>query len=92
MSVPIINGIIYIIQTITNIYILLIVFNVFLPYFLSPTNRFREVVDNLVNPLLNLLRRYIPPIGRIDFTPVVLVILVQLVNYLLVGLIASLIK
>lgn len=91
MSV-VINGIITIIQMVSNVFILLIVFSVFMPYFFSPTNRFREFVDRIVDPFLSLLRRYIPPIGRIDFSPVVLVILVQLVTYLLVSLITSLVK
>jgi uncharacterized protein YggT (Ycf19 family) len=65
---------------------------VFLPYFLSPTNKFRDIVDRIVNPFLVLLRRYIPPLGRFDFTPVILVILVQLVTILLAGLLANLIK
>jgi YggT family protein len=91
MSLFVINGIINIIQMISSIFILLVVFNVFLPYFLSPANRFREIVDRIVNPFLILLRRYIPPIGRFDFTPVILVILVQLVTYLLTSLLASLV-
>jgi uncharacterized protein YggT (Ycf19 family) len=65
---------------------------VFLPYFLSPTNKFRDIVDRIVNPFLVLLRRYVPPLGRFDFTPVILVILVQLVTILLAGLLANLIK
>jgi YggT family protein len=92
MSIFVINGIISIIHTISNIFILLVIFSVFLPYFLSPTNKFREIVDRIVNPFLVLLRRYIPPLGRFDFTPVILVILVQLVTILLTGLLANLIK
>jgi YggT family protein len=91
MSIFVINGIINIIQMISSIFILLVVFSVFLPYFLSPTNKFREIVDRIVNPFLILLRRYIPPIGRFDFSPVILVILVQLVTYLLTSLLASLV-
>lgn len=86
----ILNIVIRIIQTVSNLYILLIVLNVFLPYFLTSTNRFREIVDQLVQPLLTLIRRYVPPIGRFDFSPVILVILVQLITYLLVNLLASL--
>jgi YggT family protein len=92
MSIFVINGIISIIQTISNIFILLVIFSVFLPYFLSPTNKFREFVDRIVNPFFILLRRYIPPLGRFDFTPVILVILVQLITILLTGLLANLIK
>jgi uncharacterized protein YggT (Ycf19 family) len=87
----IIGGIIYVIQAASQIFILLIIFNVFLPYFLPITNRFREIVDNIVNPFLRLIQRYVPPIGRFDFSPVILVILVQLVTWLLRVLLLKLI-
>lgn len=92
MSVIVLRVIVNVLQTASNIYVLLVIFNVFLPYFVSPDNPFRRVIDSLVNPLLNLLRRYVPPIGRFDFTPVVLVILVQLVTYLLIALLANLVR
>ena len=92
MTLMIIQGIINILQAVSQIFILLIVFNVFLPYFLPPTNRFREIVDRIVNPFLSLIQKYIPPIGRFDFSPVILVILVQLVTYVLTVLLSNLIK
>ncbi len=91
MSVFIVNGLIQVLQAATNIFILLVIFNVFLPYFLPPTNRFREIVDRIVTPFLRLIQKYVPPIGRFDFSPVVLVILVQLVAYLLTSLLHSLV-
>jgi uncharacterized protein YggT (Ycf19 family) len=91
MSVFIVNSLIQVLQAATNIFILLVIFNVFLPYFLPPTNRFREIVDRIVTPFLLLIQKYVPPIGRFDFSPVVLVILVQLVAYLLTSLLHSLV-
>ncbi len=73
----------YVIQAVSQIFILLVILNVFLPYFLPITNRFREIVDNIVNPFLRIIQRYVPPIGRFDFSPVILVILVQVVTWLL---------
>jgi uncharacterized protein YggT (Ycf19 family) len=87
----IIGGIIYVLQAASQIFILLIILNVFLPYFLPITNRFREIVDNIVNPFLRIIQRYVPPIGRFDFSPVILVILVQLVTWLLRVLLLKLI-
>lgn len=87
----IIGGIIYILQAASQLFILLIILNVFMPYFLPVTNRFREIVDNIVNPFLRIIQRYVPPIGRFDFSPVILVILVQLVTWLLRVLLLKLI-
>jgi uncharacterized protein YggT (Ycf19 family) len=87
----IIGGIIYVLQATSQIFILLIILNVFMPYFLPVTNRFREIVDNIVNPFLRIIQRYVPPIGRFDFSPVILVILVQLVTWLLRVLLLKLI-
>jgi uncharacterized protein YggT (Ycf19 family) len=83
MASMIIAGIINILDAASQIFILLILLNVFLPYFLPVTNRFREIVDNIVNPFLRMIQRYVPPIGRFDFSPVILVILVQVVMWLL---------
>jgi uncharacterized protein YggT (Ycf19 family) len=83
MASMIITGIINIVDAASQIFILLILLNVFLPYFLPVTNRIREIVDNIVNPFLRVIQRYVPPIGRFDFSPVILVILVQVVMWLL---------
>ena len=91
MASMIITVIINILEVASQIFILLVLFNVFLPYFLPVTNRFREMVDNIVNPFLRLIQRYVPPIGRFDFSPVILVILVQVVMWLLRVLLVRLI-
>lgn len=91
MASMIITVIINILDAASQIFILLVLFNVFLPYFLPVTNRFREIVDNIVNPFLRLIQRYVPPIGRFDFSPVILVILVQVVMWLLKFLLLRLI-
>lgn len=82
--------IIWLIDKVATIYLLLILLNVFLPYFVPSTNRIRMLADQLVEPLLALIRRYIPLIGRFDISPVILVILVQLVSSLLIRLLSGL--
>jgi YggT family protein len=37
-------------------------------------NRVYEVLERLVNPLLNPIRRHIPILGGIDFSPLVLIL------------------
>ncbi len=60
--------------------VLLILVQVVLSYVLSPFHPFRQQVDRLVEPLLTPIRRVIPPVGMFDFSPLVLLILVQIVG------------
>lgn len=57
-------------------------------FFLPPDNPLRQKLDRLVNPFLNPIRKVLPTIGNFDFSPVILIILLQVVEYLLLRLIA----
>jgi YggT family protein len=49
----------------------------------SPTNRLAIILYQLTEPFLAPLRRIIPRVGMFDFTPVVAIILLQLLVRLL---------
>lgn len=68
---------------------ILVIVDVLISYFMSPYHQFRMALDRLVEPLLSPIRRIIPPIQMIDFSPIVLLILLQLVETLLVNILAS---
>jgi YggT family protein len=46
---------------------------------INPYTPAAPVLDSLTRPFLRPLRRYVPPIGSFDLTPLVLVVLVQVV-------------
>ena len=69
-----------------QLYTLIVVIDVVLSYFMSPYGSVRQMLDRLVNPLLNPLRRIIPPISGLDFSPFVLIILLQLLAMLIQSL------
>ncbi|MBA7683775.1 hypothetical protein ES703_92160 [subsurface metagenome] len=48
-----------------------------------PTNMLVVILYRLTEPFLAPLRRIIPRVGRFDFTPVVAIILIQVIYYLL---------
>ncbi len=48
-----------------------------------PTNRLAIILYQITEPLLAPLRRIIPRVGMFDFTPLVAIILLQLICYLL---------
>lgn len=72
-----------IIHTILRVYTFVVIIKVILSYFLSPYHPVREAIDRLVDPLLDPIRRNIPPIGMFDFSPLILIILIQVVDSLL---------
>jgi len=82
--------IVQIINMLAQFITLLVIAQVVLSYFMSPFHPVRQVVDRVVEPLLAPIRRIMPQTGMLDFSPMVLIILVQIVARLLVGLLISL--
>jgi YggT family protein len=74
------------IQTLSNIIILVVLIDIVLSYFMDPLHPVRRTLDGIVEPMLSPIRRLIPPVGGFDFSPVVLVVLIKLVERILVQL------
>lgn len=60
--------------------------DIIVSYFLSPYHPVRRALDSIVQPMLAPIRRYLPPVGMFDFSPLVLIILIQLVETVLIRL------
>jgi YggT family protein len=60
-----------------------VIIHVILGYFLNPYHPAREFTSRLFEPLLDPIRRILPQMGMLDFSPIVLIILVQLIETLL---------
>lgn len=69
---------------------LLLIAYVVLSYFMDPYHPVRNTVNRLVNPILNPIRRLLPQTGMMDFSPIVAIILVQILEYILTRLLISL--
>lgn len=80
---------IWLVVTAVQILTLLVFAKVILSYFMSPYHPVRETIDRIVEPMLAPLRRIVPPLGMLDFTPFVFIILLQLVRSVLLNLIRS---
>ena len=52
----------------------------------GPTNMLANIVYQVTEPILAPLRRIIPKVGPLDFTPLVAVILLQLIIFILARL------
>jgi len=74
----------YFIRLLCEVLTLAIIFRAILSWFSPrPTNILAVILYRVTEPLLAPLRRIIPRIGMIDFTPMVAIILLQLIKYLL---------
>lgn len=74
-----------IINILSNIIYLLVIAYVILSYFMSPFHPVRQLINRLVDPMLNPIRRVLPQTGMIDFSPMVLIILIWILGRILVG-------
>lgn len=72
-----------IINVTENIIFVLVLLKIVLSYFMDPFHPFRRSVDQLVDPLLDPIRKVLPTIGYFDFSPVVLIILVNIIASIL---------
>lgn len=43
-------------------------------------------IDTLVSPYINLFRRFLPPFGGIDFSPILAVVVLQLIERFVFGM------
>ncbi len=69
----------------SQVVILIVLAHIILSYFMDPYHPVRAFVDRMVEPLLAPIRRVVPLVGMIDFSPAILLILVQLISGFLVN-------
>jgi YggT family protein len=81
--------IIRIINFIVQLITLLVIVKVFLSYFMSPYHPLRLNFDRIIEPLLGPIRRIIPPVGMLDLSPIVLIIVIQLLGRIIVSILIS---
>jgi YggT family protein len=81
---------IILINTVQQILVVLVIVSVILSYFMDPYHPVRRGVDNIVQPLLNPIRRVVPLVGMFDFSPLILILLLQFAGRILIALVASL--
>ena len=63
---------------------------VVLSYFMSPYHPIRITLSRIIEPLLTPIRKILPSTGAIDFSPFVLLILIQVVEFILLRVAFSL--
>jgi len=77
------------IRSISQLLVLLVIVSVILSYFMDPYHPIRRAIDSVVEPLLAPIRRIVPLIGMLDFSPLILIILIQVVSNLIIRFLIS---
>ncbi|HLA08154.1 MAG TPA: YggT family protein [Anaerolineales bacterium] len=81
---------ILIVSTLSQILVLLVFVSVILSYFMDPYHPIRRGIDNIVEPMLTPIRRIVPLVGMLDFSPLVLILLIQFAARIFIALLVSL--
>jgi YggT family protein len=66
-----------------RIIMLVVITDVVLTYFMDPLHPVRKALDRVVEPLLAPIRKRMPNTGSIDYSPVVLVLGLLVLNMLI---------
>jgi len=79
-----------IVNTTISILTLLVFIYSLLSFFLDPYHPIRVTLGRIIEPLLLPIRKIVPPISGLDFSPLILMILLQVVGSVLVGILRRL--
>jgi len=74
------------ISVLANAIVVLVIVQVALSYFMSPFHPVRRTIDRIVEPMLAPIRKVVPLMGMFDFSPLILIILVQVLATVLINL------
>ena len=72
------------ISALAQLLILLVIVSVILSYFMDPYHPVRRSIDSVVEPMLAPIRRVVPLIGMLDLSPLILIILIQVISNILI--------
>jgi len=84
-----VGSLIGVIQFVALALSIVILADVLLGYFLTPYHPLKRGLDSIVDPMLNPIRRILPSVGMFDFSPVVLLILIQIVESVLIQILRT---
>lgn len=74
------------VRTMAQLLILLVFITSILSFFMSPYHPVKQSLDRLVSPLLEPIRRVIPPAGMFDFSPLIFIVLIDVLQRIIVSI------
>lgn len=85
-----VNLIILFIRALSQLLVVLVIVSVILSYFMDPYHPVRRSIDSVVEPMLAPIRRIVPLVGMLDFSPIILIILIQILSNLIIRFLITL--
>lgn len=79
------------INALSQLLVLLVIVSVILSFFMDPYHPIRRSIDGFVEPMLTPIRRIVPLVGPLDLSPLILIILIQLLSNLLIRILIAMI-
>lgn len=73
----------YLISRFIQLVILVVIIQAVLTFFVPPYHPVRQFFDRIVDPMLKPIRRLIPPVGMFDFSPIILIVILQIINMII---------
>jgi YggT family protein len=77
------------VRIVAQLFIWIVIANALLSFILPPYHPAREVLDRIVDPFLNPIRNLMPRAGMMDFSPLILILAVELVSRFLISILIS---
>lgn len=77
------------INTIVDVFTAIIFIYTLLGFFLGRSNSIQRTLGGIVEPLLAPIRKWVPSVGGLDFSPMILMILIQVIGMILVAILRS---
>lgn len=77
------------IDLLANVVTILIIIWVIVSWVLPPYHPLREALDRVIDPMLAPIRRVLPATGPVDFSPMILIIVIVLLSRLLINILLS---
>lgn len=84
------NLLITIINAIVTVLIFAVIIYTFLRFILDPYHPVINALGRVFEPLLAPIRKHVPPVGGLDFSPLILIIALQILGTIIVTLLRSL--
>lgn len=84
------NILIIIVSALARVLMLIVIVQAVLSFFMSPYHPIRVAIDRIVDPMLYPIRKVIPNVGMFDFSPIILILLIQLIEFIILQLLQGL--
>lgn len=79
------------IKLLSQIITLAVLADIIVSFLLSPYHQVRRFLDSIVDPMLAPIRRVLPAMAGLDFSPMVLIILIQILEGVLIALLRGIV-